>query len=59
MSKFWKRLLSLVFALIVLAGLLGSVFVVPVLTTQIVTLCGHNVPAARIGIFPAVPVTME
>jgi hypothetical protein len=35
MSKFWKRLLSLVFALIVLAGLLGLVFVVPVLTTEI------------------------
>jgi hypothetical protein len=35
MSKFWKRLLSLVFALIVLARLLGLVFVVPVLTTEI------------------------
>ena len=35
MSKFWKRLLSLGSALIVIAGMLGLVFVVPVLTTEI------------------------
>ena len=35
MSKFWKRLLSLGSALIVIAGMLGLVFVVPVITTEI------------------------
>ena len=35
MSKFWRRLLSLGSALIVIAGMLGLVFVVPVITTEI------------------------
>ena len=35
MSKFWKRLLSLGSALIVIAGMLALVFVVPVITTEI------------------------
>ncbi len=60
MSKFWQRLLSLGFALIVIAGMLGLVFVVPMLTTEIdPNLARPQCPGGKDSDLPAVPVAME